>query len=382
MPSRSGEQGERSSWRVLLLGGYGRAGLEIADTALLHFEGVHVRLAGRNPIKLQRAVEWLRGRHPARHVTGVELDASDTAAVQRALGDCKTLILCLPLNAEAVRKLLQGAVEAGVDTIDLGSTGTQGPAWDELSQRLRVEGRVVLGDAGINPGCASMLARYAGQALDRVHAVTIRARYSDPAIPEGGVHDIIAHGARPALLFSRGRWRERTPFDTRTLDFGPRFGRRVAVPVSLPELTSLPQELRAQHLILYQAGFDPASNAVLLLSRALRAGRHPSLLRGAVHAFRWSNARFARPPFGLALQMRAIGDEGGRRVALEVSLTHEDLYRATAIPVVAALHGLRAGGLRGPGAWFMGHAVEPDTFLDEMAGLGMGVEKRIEHLDA
>jgi hypothetical protein len=46
-------------------------------------------------------------------------------------------------------------------------------------------------------------------------------------------------------------------------------------------------------------------------------------------------------------------------------LHHPDVYRATAIPVVAALQQLMAGDLPA-GTAFMGHAVQPDTFRHQI----------------
>jgi hypothetical protein len=49
------------------------------------------------------------------------------------------------------------------------------------------------------------------------------------------------------------------------------------------------------------------------------------------------------------------------------------MYLATAIPVVAAACQILDGTIKQAGPQFMGHAVHPQRFMDEMAQFGMEV---------
>ena len=52
--------------------------------------------------------------------------------------------------------------------------------------------------------------------------------------------------------------------------------------------------------------------------------------------FRWANRRFTRPPYGITLTLH---QQQQRLLALQ----HQDVYRGTAIPVVAAVQQILAG---------------------------------------
>jgi saccharopine dehydrogenase (NAD+, L-lysine-forming) len=84
--------------------------------------------------------------------------------------------------------------------------------------------------------------------------------------------------------------------------------------------------------------------------------------------------KFAKPPFGITVEMEAVGEEMGAKRQLEVYLHCDDVYTATAISVVASVLQILDGTIKRPGLAFMGHAVDTDRFLNDAERLGMKID--------
>jgi saccharopine dehydrogenase (NAD+, L-lysine-forming) len=58
---------------------------------------------------------------------------------------------------------------------------------------------------------------------------------------------------------------------------------------------------------------------------------------------------------------------------LRITLSHEDGYLLTAVPVVACLLQYLKSTIRQPGLWFQANIVEPKEFLEDMKRMGIQV---------
>jgi hypothetical protein len=116
----------------------------------------------------------------------------------------------------------------------------------------------------------------------------------------------------PAQHYQDGQWRQAGPFAHRRLDFGPPFGKRFTVPVTLPELHTLPDTLPVRRLATYQAGFNPVLNLVLLLWKLLGLSRSARGRQWGSDLFLWANRRFSSPPYGIVVLLEATGQRAVR----------------------------------------------------------------------
>lgn len=364
--------------RILIAGGYGRAGSEVARTLQRHLPQMALRIGGRDPERARRFVSQLPGEANSAQTASppkpeaVALDATEPASLARALEGCTLLIVALPLTGDQGRDLLEVALDAGVDVVDLVPDASKRRAFATLEPRLRSSGRIVVIEAGFDPGLPAALARWAATRVPALARVRIASLFSDRAIPAAGVRDIVEHTELGGERFAGGRWRRSGPLDLRRIDYGAGFGRRLSLPISLPELRALPKQLGLRELVLYSAGLNPVADTFLALAVLLGAKRSERLTDVATRAVRWS-LRFTPSPFGGAMRVQAQGNGPGGD--LDATLHHPDLYRATAIPVVAAVEQLLDGRIGPPGGFF-GHAVEPEPFVAALERFGMRVTRR------
>ena len=111
-----------------------------------------------------------------------------------------------------------------------------------------------------------------------------------------------------------------------------------------------------------------------ILKIAPQKGLEPS-----AKIFEWSLKKFSQPPFRTIVFVEAKGIKNNHRVQLRISLSHEDSYFLTAVPVVACLLQYLKQNIRKHGLWFQANFVKPKEFLEDMERMGIDVNVEIEN---
>jgi hypothetical protein len=362
---------------VLILGGSGLAGGLIAS-ALLASPGASIVLAARNAGPLERAAAELASKHGSERITTAVVDASDPASLSRAMDG--TGIVVLATHAKAYRLVVaQAAIAAGVDLIDLMSGSAQ---LEPLRSQAETAGRCIVTDVGLSPGLPSVFMRLAGARLDRLQTVFVSGAVSNPkGWPAETLEEVVDEiGHLEPLLWRHGQWRRRPAagaFDARRVDLGPEWGKRRCMLFFSEEVRDIPDMFPS---LQEAAGFLSVNwfvdrvalpTALVLVKVAPKRGRRP-----ASRLFGWGMRRFARPPFGAVLVLEATGEGDGGPTSLRVVLTHRNEYEGTA--EVAATYVSHwadpASGARRPGIHIMGHIVEPESFVRDLAARGFRLD--------
>jgi len=77
--------------------------------------------------------------------------------------------------------------------------------------------------------------------------------------------------------------------------------------------------------------------------------------------------------------MEATGEIKGRREKLIISLEH-DGYEGTAVATVGCILQLLDGAIKSPGVHVMGHALDPERYMQDVKRMGMIVSRTAETL--
>lgn len=356
----------------MVLGGYGRAGYCIAAMLLQATETPTIVIAGRRREVAESAVRRLQGQSSADRVEALQVDAGAPAPLRDAFASCDVVVIATPYREGMARRVIEAALRADVDYLDLNADPSKYTVLRAQTDQIRAQGRTFLTDGGIVPGCPSMLLRWAQDCFGRLGTVRIASIYRDPNMPRGSAADIVAHAGRTPRAYRSGTWQAVSPLRMKRIDFGP-LGRQRSAPVDLPELVQLSQDAMPLRLAAYQGGINGVVNALLLLWGLTGLSRSARGQRIGVDLFQWANRTFTAPPHGIVLQLAATGAGDDTSLTRTIRLYHPDVYRATAIPVVAALQQLMEGDLPA-GPAFMGHAVQPDAFRHQIEQLGLTVD--------
>ena len=363
---------------IMILGGYGLAGLTTARL-LLQETSVRLILAGRNLNRAMDAAKQLNTEFAGDRVRGIQVDASDLAALRTAFRDCDLVMVCIPVTGIG-GGVAQAAFDAGVDYLDLNLDEKKQQVLKQLSEPIEQAGLCFLTEAGAWPGLPSMLVRLAANRFDSLQNVTVAAIMNETNVTYGSAVDLIAHISSPSFVYEGGAWRRASLTSSQTVDFGAPFGRRTCYPVDLIEMRSLPERLGIEEAGVYIAGGGGFVDLLSLVWNVFRLGKYDRTARLGAKLLVWG-ARCARPPYGFSIKMDAVGEVAGRREQFDVSLQHDDGYAATAISIVACFLQLLDGSIEEPGVRIMGHAVDPNRFVQDLQRLGMKISTTTVELE-
>ena len=365
---------------ILILGGYGQTGRLLANT-LLDETDCRLIVAGRRPERGAALAAALNARAGQERVTTAQADASDPAGLIRALTGVD-LVLVAASTAAHCETVARAALAAGCDYLDIQYATAKVATLQRLAPEIERAGRCFITDGGFHPGLPAALVRYAAARFDRLERANVGSVIAiDWAAldlgPETKTEFVTEFMDFDSRVFRDGRWQKlglASMIKPLTLEFGPPFGRRACIAMTLGEMDTLPQLIPSlRETGFYVGGFNWFSDwfvsPLVMIGLKLAPRR---LLSPLARLQFWSMARFARPPYGTVLQLAATGQRDGAPHAMTLRLAHDDGYAMTAIPVVACVRQWLAGPRR-PGLWFQGHYLEPEALLRDMARLGVTI---------
>jgi saccharopine dehydrogenase-like NADP-dependent oxidoreductase len=220
--------------RVVLLGGAGEVGEEIARDLARVPEIDELVIAGRNGPRAAALADELGAR-----VTAQELDVRDRDASVSLLRGASLLMNCTSL--QLFDDVLELALDARVDYADLLSEPS-----GEQRHAARRAGIMAISGLGVTPGLTNVLVRQAADELDELHEVDISWISLRTIAPTPGLLDTILWELSeecPTRRYYHNRsYRQAAPLDgSREVEFAPPVGRQVVYYVPHTEVSTLPR---------------------------------------------------------------------------------------------------------------------------------------------
>lgn len=366
----------------LILGGYGTTG-SIISRLLLQETDCQLVLAGRSREKAEKAATGHNAAFEGQRVSARVVDAASGASLGAALEGVDFLVLASS-TAQYTKGIVRAALDADVDYLDLQYSKEKLEILQNMEGEIKEAGRYFITDGGFHPGLPAVLVRYGARFLDQLTTAdvgsVIKVDWSSLSLSESTSMEFLdeIQGYEPRV-FKEGEWvkaRMQGMMDTITMDFGDPFGKQYCVPMFLEEMRPLPEMYPTlQKTGFFVGGFNWFVDWVVfpLVTAALkifpRRARKP-----CERLFSWGLKAFSKPPYGTVLKLEAQGIKDAQSRFVNVTLSHEDGYVLTAIPVVACLLQYLDGLLPKPGLWTQANIVDPERMLRDMERLGVEVE--------
>jgi saccharopine dehydrogenase (NAD+, L-lysine-forming) len=366
---------------ILILGGYGNAGLAIARLCLEHTD-VRLTLAGRSQSSAVEAAAELNSQYEGFRVAGIQADASREDDLKRALVGIDLLVVASSTSAY-VKQVTSAALSMEVDYLDIQYSTAKVRMLQSMASVIEEAGCCFITDGGYHPGVPAALVRYAADKITGLERAVVGAalnvdwgRYD---IGKDTAQEFVAEllDYRP-LVFRDGQWKKAAMWrtrDFRKMDFGEPIGRAHTAPMMLDEMHALPDMIPSlQETGFYVSGFNRFVDWVLLpMGMAAMRIWPKAALRPVGRLLLWGMDRFSKPPYGIVLQLEAGGKTRDRTKVLRIRLAHEDGYFLTAAPTVACIRQYLDGPAAQPGLHFMAHLVDPEMMLKDMEQMGVAV---------
>lgn len=368
---------------MLIIGGYGRAGTQIAELLLRQKPELKIVLAGRNLEKAEREARRINEVFSSQNVSALALDATDKIALSSAFRNVDFII-----NAASVLEQTSIVVEAVLESRkDYLDTQLSSPTKHDILYR-NAENFVkkdicFVTDAGFHPGLPAALVRYSAAQMDEIHKGhvfgALRLNWAAMGVTKGTMAEFIDEFRQyRALVYKQGAWQKQSFFKFHLFDFGEPFGHEKCLPMFLEEMKVLVGQLPdMREAGFYITGFNKFLDNWLLPIIFLGILVVPrSWAWPFVNLFLWGS-KFTKPPYGVKLVSECSGSKDNQPVNIRIEIFHSDEYLLTAAPTVACLLQLLDGSIRQPGLWFESNLVEPQRFMSDMEK--MGVEFVVHH---
>ncbi|MFN7117090.1 MAG: saccharopine dehydrogenase NADP-binding domain-containing protein [Saprospiraceae bacterium] len=371
--------------RILLIGGYGEAGRRIAEYALHYLKNIEIVIAGRNLKRAEQLAHDLNLELSTDRASARRVDVTNIADLTQAMREVDFVINASGTirHTESVAKAILASKR---DYLDMQlSTPAKLDVLKVYANDFKANDICVITDGGFHPGLPAAMIRYAAAQLDSLDIGNVycafKIDWSKLNLSDDTIYEFVEEFKNfDTTHLEDGNWVKPSWLEaTARYEFGAPYGNEVCLPMYLEEFRELSKQLPAlQSSGLFISGFNPVTDLlvtplVMMGLKILPARLHKNLAQ----FFHWS-LQFSKPPFGIRLIAECKGTKDEEPATLRISVEHEDGYVLTAIPVVACLKQYAENGLREAGLQFQATFVEPIEFLNDLAQMGLHMEKRLE----
>ncbi len=360
--------------RFVVLGGCGAIGRVVVRDLFEFHPSCRILIADYNVDAAQAYAKSFRSKR----VTSCFTDASRTVPSWRSALPGTVVVNCTQHHFNL--NVMRACLRAKAHYVDLGGLFIWTRKQLRLKKQFRDAGLVAILGAGCSPGITNVMARYAGDKMERVDAVRIRvgSRDFDPAPAEFvfpySAQTIVEEMTLAPWVFDAGRFKKLQP-RTRweRVAFPKPVGAVWTVCTRHSEIATLPLAFKRKGVRVcdFKVGFDRAF--VKELVRRLKAGE-------TVKDFAKLVPQRQRP--NDAEVARVIVEGEGRRITMDCLARANPRWHASAgdmdtgcPPSIVAC--MVARGMIAPGVWAPEDVVPPRPFFAELRRRGMKITERV-----
>ncbi|HOE41472.1 MAG TPA: saccharopine dehydrogenase NADP-binding domain-containing protein [Rhodoferax sp.] len=368
--------------KLLILGGYGNAGLAIARL-LAKVGDLQIVLAGRRIQCAANAARQMDAEFGTDRFSGLEVNAANRDSLLAAFRQVD-LVIVAASTIEHTKVVAEAALEAGIDYLDVQiSVKAKHQALESLRERIRTAELCFITDGGFRPGIPAAMVRYAARQMPGLESAAVASAFQvnwrDRAFSSSSAVEFTDElkSFSPRVL-KDGVWQSASLRAYPQVDFGPPFGIKYCAPMFMEEFRELPDLIPTlRNTGFYSSGLGGFVDYILIpLAFGLLALSPEGSRHWIGRLMEWGLKHTTHPPYGAVLQM----DARGPKCALRMTVSHADAYLVTAAPTVACLLQYFDGSLRKPGLWKQATLVEPVQFFDDLTRLGLDV--KVQAMDA
>lgn len=364
---------------ILVIGGYGTTG-KLIVSFLLQETDVGLIVAGRSLDRAREFADELNSRFAGERVVAREVDASKGDQLSKAFRDAGMVLMASGTSAHT-DMIARAAIDSRIDYFDIQYSASKISRLKSIRAEIEKRGLCFITDGGFHPGLPGVLARWGASRFDTIQKAVvtslIRLDWKRYEVGLGTAKEFISLlGDYDSSAFVDGKWKKASLFSSVGYvreDFGKPFHKQYCAPMFLEEMRYVAEQYPSMtDTGFYVGGFNwfvdyivfPPAFIAMRLKPDLGAGLFARLMLFGVK-------KFSGPPYMTVLKLKAAGVKGGVKRELNASLSHEDGYVLTALPVTAALRQYLDGTARKPGLFTQAEIVDPASMFDDLVRMGV-----------
>lgn len=373
--------------QVLILGGRGRVGSQVAADLLLHTQA-DLTITGRTEPQNQSS------NLPPK-VAFLPLDLIDSDALTATISALRVSDPTLPKNVVVHcagpfhyrdARVLKTCIEAGVNYVDVSDHPSFTRKAMAYQQAAEAAGVTAVVNTGIFPGISNSMVRRDVEQLDRAD----RIHLSYVVAGSGGAGVTVMRTTflglqRPFQVWLDGQWQTVKPYSAReTVEFPAPYGRTGVYWFDMPETFTLPSAFPVKTVI---TKFGTVPDFYNYLTWSVAHWWHPWLLKQkAVIEFLSRVSHFMTDVtdrvsgIGVAIRSEVTGAKDDKPARVVSTLVHKNTAVAAGAGTGSVVELLLSGELNKPGVWPIEEALSTDLFEQTLKKRGISIQQQI-HTD-
>ncbi len=364
--------------RVLILGGAGRIGRQVAADLVAHTAAT-LTITGRRPELGAQVAQALGPR-----VQFLALDLGDQEGLQAAIASTSLVIHTAGPFHYRDASVLKTCIQAGVNYLDVSdhrSFTQKALAYQEAAVSTGVTAIV---NTGIFPGISNSMVRRDAEVLDRVDQIHL----SYVVAGSGGAGKTVMRttflGLRhPFPVWVDGQWQTVQPYsDRETIAFPPPYGSASVYWFDMPEAFTLPRAFPSARRVITKFGSVPDFYNHVTWAIAHWFPEVWLQRNGVIEFLSWGSYtttqlsdRFSG--IGVAIRSLVTGVKDQQPTQVCSTLVHPDTAIAAGYGTGSLAQLLLAGELRQPGVWPVEEILPTPLFQTVMGQRGVTIEQEV-----
>lgn len=363
--------------RVLIIGGCGRIGGNIAKDILAHTEA-EVTITGRNPQLGMQALEQLGSA-----VQFQALDLANQSRLSEVIGKADLVVHSAGPFHYRDANVLHTCIQQGVNYVDVSDERSFTRKALAMSEAAKAAGVTAIINSGVFPGMSNSMVRKGVESLDE--ATSIQLSYVVAGSGGAGVtvmRTTFIGLQRPFEAWLEGRWQPIKPYTAReTLTFPQPYGKANVYWYDMPEAITLQETFPVKNVItkfgVVPDFYNHATWAMAhwLPPAVLRSRQTVEFLAQVSHLMTDVSDRFSGT--GVAMRCDVKGTQSGEAAHYVSSFVHESAAVATGLGTGSIAELLLAGQLHQPGVYPVEQAVTTPQFLETLESRNLQIQEEM-----
>ncbi len=368
--------------QVLIIGGAGRIGSNIAKDILAHTDAA-VTITGRNAQQGMVVQQHLGSR-----VQFQPLDISNQLELRSAVAQADLVVHSAGPFHYRDGQVLRTCIEQGVNYTDVSDERSFTRRALALHPEAEAAGVTAVINTGVFPGISNSMVRQGVEVLDK--ATSIQLSYIVAGSGGAGVtvmRTTFIGLQHPFEAWLDGRWQSVKPYTAReTLEFPAPYGKASVYWYDMPEAITLQQTFPVNSVItkfgVVPGFYNHATRAMAhwLPPKVLRHRQTVEFLAQVSHAMTDVTDRFSGT--GVAIRCDIKGQQGGLDTHCVSTFAHDSAAIATGLGTGSIVELLLNGTLQCPGVRPVEQALSTDLFATTMAARQLTVHQTFQGVKA